>query len=31
MLNNFKECDKIVFEREVNIQNNEIWVIHLLE
>ena len=31
MLNDFKEDDKIVFEREVNIQSYEIRVIHLLE
>jgi len=27
MLNDFKESDKIDFETEDNIQNNEIWVI----
>jgi len=31
MLNDFKEDDKIVFEREVNIQSYEIRVIHLLK
>ena len=31
MLNDFKDGDKIVFEKEVNIQNYEIRVIHLLE
>ena len=30
MLNDFKEDYKIVFEIEVNIQNNKIRVIHLL-
>ena len=30
MLNNFKEGDKISFETDVNIPNNEIRVIHLL-
>jgi len=30
MLNNFKEDHKIVFEKKVNISNNEIRVIHLL-
>jgi len=30
MLIDFKEGDKIVFEREINIQSYEIRVIHLL-
>jgi len=28
MLNDFKEDDKIIFEAQVNIPNNENWVIH---
>jgi len=30
MVNDFKEGEKIVFEAEVNVANNEIRVIHLL-